>query len=160
MRETLKVLRIAFVLAGFGAAWLLPACGPVPPNRVASDEVVPKERVPTGYEQKDCHFVPAEEHPLPQVPCPIGNAYGPGTRDYGPKWLIVTQHANQDDRSVECVRSVTYQKCVGADGIEHPVKWCQDHVRETESKPTSSLSDDERCGGPDGFVRSPKDCAG
>jgi len=48
------------VLAG-SVSFVLLACGPVPPMH---EELVPRDLIPIGFDQKDCHFLKEEEMPL------------------------------------------------------------------------------------------------
>jgi hypothetical protein len=71
MRESLKVIRSTTLIAVLFVGWNT-ACAPVSPKQ--EEELVPRELIPIGFEQKDCHYVKEEE--LPQ-------SHGGGSVSFG-----------------------------------------------------------------------------
>jgi hypothetical protein len=137
---------VAFLLA-------LAACGPIPPT---AQDVVPLNRVPPGFQQRECRFVPLDRSTSP------GDGCGLLTQTLGTPgetFCKVVEYRGvgaPDEHSFDSVQCVYHRPgiCLRSDGVVEP---CGD---QTFGPPTQTTSSDERCGEVDGQIRSPEHCAG
>jgi hypothetical protein len=144
MEKTLVVC--VFVLA-------LSACGPMPPKRAVNDDVVPRELVPPGYQQSECHFEKLRREDEPQdsgglssmgVGSAVANAdQGGQTHVVHPP--VICQHTVKD----------AVQICFDDDGVEHPMQWCLDRkaARDAGTPPPASSTPRPLCRNTDGSSR-------
>jgi len=125
-------------------AALCAGCGPVPSKQ--SNDVVPKELVPVGFEQSECHFVHATQADVPESRDPAGGFGAPES---------VLGRASNDagggHPAVKCqhVENTHFEQCLDSDGHEHPIQWCKDRQ---EGKPTSG-EPGHLCSDADGLLR-------
>jgi hypothetical protein len=146
MRGNLKLLRSATYTVVLVVGLI--SCGPVP----AKEEVVPKELVPYGYEQSECHYVAkaAEEENHNQ------GGFG-GTASSAVVDARAMSGEHKTSRPFNCRHSVgvSEERCFDDNGVDHPMQWCLDRKAAREAdKPTGSLvSPKVICGGPNGLIR-------
>lgn len=128
------VLSVVILLAG--------ACGPVPPKQ--SDDIVPKDLIPAGFEQTECHFdrTTQPEQGSGGLSPAMGSAGGVVSR--------ANDSAGGGHPAVKCqhVENHHFEQCLDSDGHEHPLQWCHDRQA---GKPTSALPH-TLCGDPEGVL--------
>jgi hypothetical protein len=133
-------------------ALMLTSCGPIPPT---AQDVVPLNRVPPGFQRRECRFVPLDRSTSPGDDCGLTQSLGAP----GETFCKVVEYGGvgaPDEHSFDDVQCVHHSPgiCLRSDGVVEP---CGDR---TFGPPTQTTSSNERCGDANGQVRSPEDCAG